>query len=181
MQRLAAEHKLIIAGPFDAGRHDKEDRGIFVFDVPTVAEARMLVETDPGVQSGEFRYELCPMRSTPDLRKTIALEEEAKAAAAREGREYGMKDMRLYQLVRMADMDAALSALPSLDDPAKVLFTGRFGGDCDGRGVMLVDATDAHGAADALGPVLKSAGETWIDPWYSTKSLQGLVSPRETR
>jgi uncharacterized protein YciI len=55
--RLAAEGKLIIAGPF---LDDQTIRGIFIFNVQTVEEARELAETDPAVKAGTLVLELHP-------------------------------------------------------------------------------------------------------------------------
>lgn len=53
----AAEGKLVLAGPFlDGG----ELRGIFLFKVETLEEARALVETDPAVAAGRLKMELRP-------------------------------------------------------------------------------------------------------------------------
>ncbi len=55
IHRMAEEGSLILAGPFlDGG----ELRGIYVFAVDTVEEARALTETDPAVQSGRLTMEL---------------------------------------------------------------------------------------------------------------------------
>jgi uncharacterized protein YciI len=55
--RLAEEGKLILAGPFmDSG----EMRGIYVFDVRTIEEARELTETDPAIEAGRLEMELRP-------------------------------------------------------------------------------------------------------------------------
>ncbi len=55
--RLAAEGKLIVAGPF---LDDTEIRGIFIFNVSTLEEARELTNSDPAVQSGRLVMELHP-------------------------------------------------------------------------------------------------------------------------
>jgi uncharacterized protein YciI len=47
--RLVNEGKLIVAGPL--GKNDNTYRGIFIFNVNTIEEARKLVETDPAVNS----------------------------------------------------------------------------------------------------------------------------------
>lgn len=47
--RLANEGKLIVAGPL--GKNDKFYRGIFIFNVSSIDEARELVETDPAINS----------------------------------------------------------------------------------------------------------------------------------
>jgi len=57
INRLAEEGKLVLAGPFlDEG----ELRGIYVFDVRTVEEARALTETDPSIKAGRLVMELRP-------------------------------------------------------------------------------------------------------------------------
>ncbi|MEO6392589.1 MAG: YciI family protein [Pyrinomonadaceae bacterium] len=52
--RLADEGKLVLAGPFE-GKQDM--RGIYIFDVPTIDEAKLLVDTDPAVKGGLFDVE----------------------------------------------------------------------------------------------------------------------------
>ncbi len=47
--RLVKEGKLIVAGPL--GKNDQTYRGIFIFDVPTIEEARTLVATDPALNA----------------------------------------------------------------------------------------------------------------------------------
>ena len=55
--RLADEGKLALAGPFlDGG----ELRGVYIFNVETVEEAKALTETDPAIQAGRFVMELHP-------------------------------------------------------------------------------------------------------------------------
>jgi len=57
IRRLAAEGKLVLAGPFaDNG----ELRGIYIFDVATVAEAEALTRTDPAILAGQLVMELHP-------------------------------------------------------------------------------------------------------------------------
>lgn len=55
MGRLAAEGKLAMAGPFG----DAEPwRGMYIFNVESIDDAKKLVETDPAVKAGVFIYEL---------------------------------------------------------------------------------------------------------------------------
>lgn len=57
INRLAQAGKLVLAGPF----MDKGDvRGIYVFNVTSVEEARALTETDPAIQAGRLEMELHP-------------------------------------------------------------------------------------------------------------------------
>lgn len=57
IKRLAAMKKLVVAGPFgDNGQL----RGIFVFKVASIEEARVLTETDPAVQAGRLALDIHP-------------------------------------------------------------------------------------------------------------------------
>jgi uncharacterized protein YciI len=57
IMRLAETKKLVVAGPFgDNGQL----RGIFVFRVGSLAEARALTETDPAVQAGRLALDIHP-------------------------------------------------------------------------------------------------------------------------
>ena len=58
INRLAAEGKLAVAGPF--GKNDKSYRGLYIFNVPTVEEAEKLVLLDPAVKAGVFIADLTP-------------------------------------------------------------------------------------------------------------------------
>jgi uncharacterized protein YciI len=57
IQRFAKEGKLVVAGPFE---DDGELRGIFVFNVATLEEAKALTESDPAVKAGRLILELHP-------------------------------------------------------------------------------------------------------------------------
>jgi uncharacterized protein YciI len=55
--RMAASGKLILAGPFmDQG----DPRGIFVFKVDTMEEAKAMSADDPAVKAGRLRVEIRP-------------------------------------------------------------------------------------------------------------------------
>ncbi|WP_416879496.1 YciI family protein, partial [Litorimonas sp.] len=51
MKTLAEEKKLVLAGPFVG---DEEKRGLYIFNVQTIEEAKELVKTDPAVEAGIF-------------------------------------------------------------------------------------------------------------------------------
>jgi uncharacterized protein YciI len=57
INRLAKMKKLVVAGPFG---DDGQLRGIFVFKVATIEEARSLTETDPAVQAGRLAINVHP-------------------------------------------------------------------------------------------------------------------------
>ena len=71
--RLAKEGKLAVAGPFM--KNDKNYRGIFVFNVATVEEAKALVESDPAVVAKIFEYELTPWYCSAALMKVNEIHE----------------------------------------------------------------------------------------------------------
>ena len=73
IQRLANEGKLAVAGPFM--KNDKNYRGIFVFNVTTVEEAKALVESDPAVKGKIFEYELTPWYCSAALMKVNEIHE----------------------------------------------------------------------------------------------------------
>ena len=53
--RLAAEGKLVLAGPFFG---NEELRGLFFFNVESVEEAESLTESDPSIQAGILKMEM---------------------------------------------------------------------------------------------------------------------------
>lgn len=71
INKLAAEGKLVIAGPFM--ENDRNYRGIFVFNVKTVEEAQKLVATDPAVEAKLFDVELTPWYSSAALQQISKL------------------------------------------------------------------------------------------------------------
>ncbi len=68
--RLADEGKLAVAGPFlDGG----ELKGIYIFNVETIEEAKALTETDPAVKAGRFALELHPWYGSAAMMKVNEL------------------------------------------------------------------------------------------------------------
>ncbi|MFZ2285954.1 MAG: YciI family protein [Bacteroidales bacterium] len=56
MEKLASAKKLLAAGPFY--ENDRQYRGLFLYDVKTLDEARELLKGDPTVTAGIFEVEL---------------------------------------------------------------------------------------------------------------------------
>jgi uncharacterized protein YciI len=73
--KLAEEGKLVLAGPF-FGNDDL--RGIYIFDVESIDEAKKLTETDPAIQQQSLVMELkewygsAALMAVNDLHKRIA-------------------------------------------------------------------------------------------------------------
>lgn len=75
IERLAKEKKLLLAGPFEDGG---ELRGIYLFDVPSIEDAKKLTESDPSIQQGFFKVEFvkwygsAALREVNDIHRRIA-------------------------------------------------------------------------------------------------------------
>lgn len=55
INKLAEAGKMVLAGPI--GKNDNTYRGIFVFDVATIEEAKELIQGDPTIVNGVFDVE----------------------------------------------------------------------------------------------------------------------------
>ena len=72
--RMSAAGKLLMAGPF---LDNQPMRGIYIFDVASVDEARELTATDPAVKAGTLIMELHPwygsaaLKELPELHKQV--------------------------------------------------------------------------------------------------------------
>lgn len=64
IMKMADAGDLVVAGPF---MDDGELRGIYIFNVATVEEARALTESDPAIQAGSLVMELHPWYSSAAL------------------------------------------------------------------------------------------------------------------
>ena len=62
--RMAEAGKLVLAGPF---MDDWEVKGIYIFNVQSIEEARALTESDPSIQAGRLIMELHPWYGTAAL------------------------------------------------------------------------------------------------------------------
>ncbi len=71
INKLAEEGKLVVAGPFM--KNDRNYRGIYVFNVETVEEAKKLVETDPAIKANLLEAELTPWYCTAALQETVKI------------------------------------------------------------------------------------------------------------
>jgi uncharacterized protein len=83
IRRLAGLGKLLIAGPFDVGKDAPRDAivGLYIFDVPTTAEAEALTATDPTIESGHFEAQVMPWFGPAGLTYTGRDEQVRNAAA----------------------------------------------------------------------------------------------------
>lgn len=73
IERLAKEGKLAVAGPFMPS--DSGWRGLYIFAVESVEEAKALTETDPVIVNGEMVAEYHPWYGSAALMATAELHE----------------------------------------------------------------------------------------------------------
>lgn len=66
MGKWAEDGKLVLAGPF---MEDPPKRGLFIFDVATIEEAKALVKDDPTVAAGIFELEYTKYYGSAALKK----------------------------------------------------------------------------------------------------------------
>jgi uncharacterized protein len=74
--RLAKEGQLVVAGPFM--KNDRNYRGIYIFNVATVEEAKALVATDPAIQSNLLEAELTPWYASAALQEIVKIHDKIK-------------------------------------------------------------------------------------------------------
>lgn len=67
MDKLAAENKLVVAGPI--GKNEKSYRGLFVFNTENMDEARQWLTTDPAVQAKVLDADLFPFYCSAALQE----------------------------------------------------------------------------------------------------------------
>ena len=68
IQRMADKGKLIVAGPF---LDTLDVRGIYIFNVESVEEAKALTETDPAIKAGSLVMELRPWYGSAALIESV--------------------------------------------------------------------------------------------------------------
>lgn len=69
IKRLAAENKLILAGPM--GKNEKNYEGIFVYNTSDTSEARQWLNTDPAIQSRDLDAEIYAWYGPAALQQVI--------------------------------------------------------------------------------------------------------------
>ena len=71
--KLAKEGKLVVAGPFM--KNERNYRGIYIFNVETIEEAKALVATDPAIKANLLEAELTPWYCTAALQEIPKMHE----------------------------------------------------------------------------------------------------------
>jgi uncharacterized protein YciI len=170
--RLAAEHKLAVAGPFGSPSPEPALRGIFVFFTADTAAAAALCQTDPSISGGVLAAEVVPFRTGKDLagvlRRALAFEERRKADPS-----IKMTDgMSSYVMVFVDDFARAAAALAPLRSAGTIALEGSFGGTRAGQGVFVLDAKDVAAGEALLAPGREALGVHRLFPWYGSVELK---------
>jgi len=76
--KLADEGKLVVAGPF---LDDQPIKGIFIFNVATIEEAKTLTETDPAIKAGTLIMELHPFYCSAALMEVVKIHHTLESAS----------------------------------------------------------------------------------------------------
>lgn len=74
--RMAEAGQLVLAGPF---MDDGEVRGIYIFDVTTIEEAKALTATDPAIKAGRLEMELHPWYGSAALMAVNTIHEKVSS------------------------------------------------------------------------------------------------------
>lgn len=81
IMRLAEEGKLMVAGP---SLDNQDIKGIFIFNVSTVEEAKKLTETDPAIEAGSLIMELHPWYGSAALAEAYRLHKKVEKKSVTE-------------------------------------------------------------------------------------------------
>jgi uncharacterized protein YciI len=143
IQRLAAERRLLVAGPFGRDNPEPRLRGLFVMATGDVAEAQRLVATDPAVQAGALVPEVVPLATSSDLLAALERHEQADARRKLDPASEPGNGMRSYVILFAKDGPRARRALESVRSDDRVVLDGDFGGSRKGEALFVLGAKDA--------------------------------------
>ena len=172
MERLALEHKLLVAGPYGKTRHDSALRGLFVLDTAVMDEARAWGQTDPPTLAGVFVQEYHALKTDAPLlaalQSDLALREVAKA----EGRTpQPGEGARSYVLLTAEEGELARRELTALGPTGGVYLIANLDGT---RCFALLDAADVAAAQEKFGALLDRIGTHDLDDWFASAQLARL-------
>jgi uncharacterized protein YciI len=166
IRRLAEQGTLVVAGPYGQDNHDPTQRGIFIFDVPTIEEAKSLTATDPAVIEGVLAMECEELVTDANLRAAIDAEHARDADERARGVEPKMGEhIRPYVILRTGDARAEQAKLLQAA-PSATIINGTTG---DGRGFRILDARETKVVREWLGGT--PSPTTTLDEWYASDLL----------
>ena len=172
MERLAREHKLLVAGPFGESRHDTALRGLFVLASGSRDEARAWAQTDPPSMLGIFTQEFHVLRTGAPLlaamESDLALRDAEKLAGHTPDPGAGA---RSYVLLTAEHGELAQRELNRLGPANGVLLVSTLD---NTRCFALLDAQNVAQAEQRFGELLGRVGAHVLDDWFASAQLARL-------
>ncbi len=169
IERLAEEGVLLLAGPFGMTKLAPQHRGIFVFDLADVEQAKLLTATDPAVEAGVLGMRAFPWSTDAPLRRVREL------AQARKERGEAFKGLA-YVLGIGTPADAARKSLAELQIQGRVPFAGELGAERSGQLLFALSADSIPMAQDWIGALPGSTEVSWkLSNWYATEFVMQLI------
>jgi len=169
MKRLAAERKLLVAGPFGEQRHDPNLRGLFVLNTAESGVAHDWAESDPTTQAGIFVLEYHRLQTAAPLAAALERGLASEEKARHEGRELGLEEsMRSYVWLIAEEREKARDALAPLLEQGRIFLLADLD---DTKLIALLDAEVAEAARKTYADALGRLGNFTLDDWYGSKEL----------
>jgi uncharacterized protein YciI len=178
IQKMAADGKLVGAGPITDGG---QLRGIFIFAVPSLEEAKALAGADPAVKAGRLAVEVHPWFGPKGIG--------AKYFAQRKANPEAKVEMETYQLALLrrgpkataeSTPESAKMQADHLANIFKMIESGKLGaagpftdgGDVVGIFVFRVGSLEEAKALAETDPLVK-AGKMIVElhPWMAAKGV----------
>lgn len=172
MARLADEHKLVLAGPFGAQRHDDAVRGLFVLDTGQRSEAIAWASSDPTTQAGVFTLEYHDFATDAPLVAALDRDLAMRKQAEQEGRTLSPGDgARPYVLLTADDGETARRELSPLLTSGGVFLLAQLD---TSRLLAILDAQDVADAQKRYGVLLARLGAHTLDDWFASGQLASM-------
>jgi uncharacterized protein YciI len=146
INRMAELGALVAAGPTDG---DQPLRGIFIFTVKTIEEARTLAAADPAIQAGRLTLDLHPWVGPAGIGERYAAEAKANPAMKAVMRTYQLGILKKVAGAQPPSADAQLAHLKhiaAMQAAGKLAAVGQVtdGGPITGVFVFNTDAAEAR-------------------------------------
>ncbi len=178
IERLSDAGELLLAGP--SGGDEGDFRGLFIFDVATVAEARELTASDPAIAGGLLRAELTTFTTEAKLDQLPRLVAEARARRMSANPNDPAEGFvgRPYIIATTNRGAAAKRTLARMIDTGRILFHGDLGPPAEGSALFLLDIETIPEAEVQLANsgAFRGLGASWaLDLLWATEALVAVA------
>ena len=176
MKGLAADGKLLLAGPFGPDKHHEDLSGIFLIDEADPEKARELAGEDPPTKLGVFRQEVVPLTTLDVIRYLPAVEKLRVERRLAAGESTDQPDVRAYTILTAPDGPRAAEEVfsnPAIGDV--VVLMARMGSPREDELFAILDVPSAEEARARLRVANPDGLEIHVSDWYSSPALAELV------